>query len=243
MFAIAGETLEPVANSRKLRFGGHDFHIIGEAALFWPEMSALLVADLHLEKGSAFARTGQMLPPYDSLATLQALETLIRESGARRVICLGDNFHDDGGPTRLSGEAALLLRRMMADYRWTWIVGNHDSGLSVEPIVGGEDAEYIAELALGDIILRHDVKSSEDFEISGHFHPKYRISAKGRMQSRRCFVRYGNRLIMPAFGSYAGGMDAGELVRILGEMEGSGEKVDATAIVAHGRGLAQFPLG
>jgi uncharacterized protein len=215
-------------------FSGAEFVVAGEASLFWPAHRALLVADLHLEKASAFAAHGQMLPPYDSLATLEELANLAQRHGASAVWCLGDNFHDDDGEARLDGTAARLLRRMTSVLAWVWIVGNHDPGISAN--WGGTVAN---ELVVDGIHLRHEADRTDPRpEMSGHFHPKYRSIMRGRMVSRRCFVRSGNKLILPAFGALTGGLDADDPVII---NACGGQQSEALVPVA-GRVLA-FPLG
>ena len=187
-----------------LRFAGQNFTVAGQKALFWPARAALIVADLHLEKASWFAGRGQMLPPYDSLATLQRLRVLIEETGARQIWCLGDNFHDDEGSARLEPAARALLAILTAAVDWNWITGNHDATL------GGALGGAICENAeLGGIILRHRADPAETRpELSGHFHPKHRAQSRGRTVSRACFVMGKTRLILPAFGAYTGGMAA-----------------------------------
>ncbi len=190
-----------------LDFGNARFLVAGDAALYWPEQHALLVADLHLEKASSYAAGGQMLPPYDSRATLDGLGGLVHRFGARSVWCLGDNFHDDGGEERLEGEAAAMLRRMTALLDWRWIVGNHDPGLAAN--WGGRVHD---EMIVDGIILRHEAEPHDCRpEISGHFHPKLRQQLRGRLVSRRCFVRSEAKLIMPAFGALTGGLDAEDI--------------------------------
>lgn len=187
-----------------LHFAQNEFVAAGEAALFWPKHRALIVADLHLEKASWFAKGGQMLPPYDSLATLQELASLVVRYDARAVWCLGDNFHDDCGESRLEDAAATLLRRLTDDLDWVWIVGNHDPGIGA--LWGGS---VIDELAVDGIHLRHNANPRDCRpEMSGHYHPKYRQHLRGRLVSRRCFVRSESKLIFPAFGAFTGGLDA-----------------------------------
>lgn len=188
----------------QISFGGSSFELAGEAALYWPARRALLVADLHLEKASSFAIGGQFLPPYDSRATLEELAGLARKYAAQTVYCLGDNFHDDGGEERLEAEAAVLLRRMTASMEWNWIVGNHDPGIAAN--WGGLVCD---ELCVDGILLRHEANPKDARpEMSGHFHPKYRQEIRGRLVSRRCFVRSAGKLILPAFGALTGGLDA-----------------------------------
>ncbi|VAV88296.1 FIG006285: ICC-like protein phosphoesterase [hydrothermal vent metagenome] len=189
-----------------LSFASHLFQIIAPAALYWPSQKALLVADIHLEKASFFARQGQMLPPYDSRATLGELAVLVEKTSAERVFCLGDNYHDEEGEARLESEAAALLERLTKNTEWIWISGNHDR--DVRGLWGGT----ILTKWTGDgLILRHEAGLNPDLpEISGHYHPKLRVPVRGRHVSRRCFVKGRDHLIMPAFGALTGGMAAND---------------------------------
>ena len=185
-------------------FAGETFEATPEGALYWPAQQALLVADLHLEKASWFARVGQFLPPYDSHATLAALAAEVERTGAARLFCLGDSFHDRFGCERLSASARELLTDLTARLDWTWIVGNHDPGFADH--CGGRIEDEVEQCG---IVLRHEaVRGESRPEISGHFHPKLRLHLKGRRVSRRCFVTSATKIIMPAFGSLTGGLDA-----------------------------------
>jgi DNA ligase-associated metallophosphoesterase len=196
-------------------FAAHDFLATADGALFWPSENALLVADLHLEKASWFARLGQFLPPYDSHATLTALARLVETSRATKVYCLGDSFHDRFGCDRLPAAARTLLLDLTKCLDWTWILGNHDPGFADH--CGGRLAE---EETIAGITLRHEaVRGDPSPEISGHFHPKYRVHMRGRNVSRRCFVASATKLILPAFGALTGGLDAAhpEITRKVGD--------------------------
>ena len=213
-------------------FAGETFEATRAGALFWRSEQALLVADLHLEKASWFARFGQFLPPYDSHATLTALAGEVDRTGATRLYCLGDSFHDAFGCERLPGEARELLTSLTARLDWTWIVGNHDPGFADH--CGGRIEE---EVELSGIILRHEaVREEPRAEISGHFHPKLRVHLKGRQVSRRCFVTSPRKIIMPAFGALTGGLDAHhpEILRSVGR--------GAAALVPVSDRLLRFPL-
>ncbi|HEY6048133.1 MAG TPA: ligase-associated DNA damage response endonuclease PdeM [Sphingomicrobium sp.] len=213
-------------------FAGETFHATADGALFWPAREALLVADLHLEKASWFALGGQFLPPYDSHATLSAVAQEVERSRASRLYCLGDSFHDRFGCDRLPTDARELLLDLTSRLDWTWIVGNHDPGFADH--CGGSLAD---EVELGGIVLRHEaVRDDARPEISGHFHPKLRLHLRGRQVSRRCFVRSATKLIMPAFGTLTGGLDAHhpEILRSVGE--------DAAALVPVSNRLLRFPL-
>jgi DNA ligase-associated metallophosphoesterase len=213
-------------------FAGETFVASVDGALFWPAQDALLVADLHLEKASWFARLGQFLPPYDSHATLSGLAGAVERTGATRLYCLGDSFHDAFGCERLPASARALLIDLTSRLDWTWIVGNHDPGFADH--CGGTLAD---EVEIGGIILRHKaVRAEPRPEMSGHFHPKLRISLSGRRVSRRCFVASPTKLILPAFGSLTGGLDAHH-PKI---MESAGN--DAAALVPVANRLLRFPL-
>ncbi|MDD9908212.1 MAG: ligase-associated DNA damage response endonuclease PdeM [Ahrensia sp.] len=170
---------------------------------YWPSEDTLLVADLHLEKGSSFARRGQLLPPYDTMETLNRLDAAIDKWKPQRLVSLGDSFHDAHSHKRLSGEATALLAQMMAGRDWLWISGNHDpeapSGL-------GGDAE--SEISIGGLTLRHEPRvDALPGEIAGHLHPKARLIRRGRHIRRSCFVADRNRMILPSFGAYTGGLN------------------------------------
>ena len=216
----------------RFSFCGHELMALPQGALFWPARRALLVADLHLEKASWFARLGQMLPPYDSIATLADLTALAVSTGAEEIWCLGDSFHDRHGCDRLPARARAMLTALTGATRWTWITGNHDPGFADH--CGGAIVE---EAEVDGLLLRHQADPAElRPELSGHFHPKLRIHHRGRQVSRRCFVATESKLILPAFGSLTGGLDAGhpEIVRAVGPR--------AEALVPVADRLLRFPL-
>jgi DNA ligase-associated metallophosphoesterase len=213
-------------------FAGETFEATAAGALYWRSRQTLLVADLHLEKASWFARLGQFLPPYDSHATLTALAAEVERTGAKRLYCLGDSFHDRFGCERLPASARELLTQLTSQLDWTWIVGNHDPGFADH--CGGKIED---EAVVAGIVLRHEADRDERRpEISGHYHPKLRLHLKGRQVSRRCFVASETKLIMPAFGALTGGLDARhpEILRSVG---GS-----AAALVPVSDRLLRFPL-
>ncbi|MBU6268949.1 MAG: ligase-associated DNA damage response endonuclease PdeM [Sphingomonadales bacterium] len=215
-------------------FSGHELALVGGRALWWPGEQALVLADLHLEKASFYARHGQMLPPYDSRATLQRVADALRATGARRVFCLGDNFHDADGAARLESHAAGMLDALVRATDWVWITGNHDSGP-----VSGVGGTALDELVVAGIALRHQASAAATTpELSGHFHPKLAISARGRRIARPCAVASEHRLILPAFGALTGGMDAADPA-ILAAMQPA-RAIDA--VVAAGERLVRMPL-
>jgi DNA ligase-associated metallophosphoesterase len=216
----------------RFSFCGHELMALPQGALFWPVRRALLVADLHLEKASWFASGGQMLPPYDSIATLADLAAIAAAVGAEEIWCLGDSFHDRHGCDRLPAEARDLLTGLTGATRWTWITGNHDPGFA--DTCGGA---IVDEAEVDGLLLRHEAHPQESRpELSGHFHPKLRISHRGRLVSRRCFVATETKLILPAFGSLTGGLDAHhpEIIRAVGK--------GAEALVPVQDRLLRFPI-
>jgi len=210
-----------------------------QGALFWPARKALLVADLHLEKASWFARRGQMLPPYDSIATLADLTALAVATGAAEIWCLGDSFHDRFGCDRLPERARAMLTALTQEIAWTWIVGNHDAmmGPGAPSFIDRCGGRILEEAEVDGLVLRHEARPGEARpELSGHFHPKLRITHRGRLVSRRCFVATATKLILPAFGSLTGGLDAAhpEIARALG--------APAEALVPVADRLLRFPI-
>jgi hypothetical protein len=174
-------------------------------ALWWAEKRLLAVADLHLEKGSSYAaRTGQMLPPYDTHATLKRLSALAERYEPKTIICLGDNFHDCEGPARLDTQARRAIADLMRRRRFVWIEGNHDADAALS--LGGECAPV---LELAPLVFRHEPArgAAAAGELSGHLHPVARVATRARRLRRRCFVSDGRRCVLPAFGAFTGGLD------------------------------------
>lgn len=175
-------------------------------AAFSPAHSTLVLADLHFEKGSAYARTRQFLPPYDTFNTLERMAQAMARHRPARVIALGDSFHDGGAGERLGAEARDLLEKLTAQAQFVWIAGNHDP----DPPAWLE-GEVAASIRVGGLTFRHAPLSTfEPGEVAGHLHPCASVSKWGRSVRRRCFVSDGLRLILPSFGAYTGGLDVGD---------------------------------
>ncbi len=178
--------------------------------LAWPARRLIVVADLHLEKGSAFAAgpNARFVPPYDTRETLQRLGLALRRWRPARLVALGDSFHDRGGAARLGAEDAALLGRMLEGIETLWVLGNHDP---VAPV--GLPGQAVPEWAEGPVTLRHQARPGPPppgAEISGHFHPKATMATRCGGVTRPCFVTDGRRLLLPAFGAYTGGLDAAD---------------------------------
>jgi len=172
-------------------------------ALYWPDQELLAVADLHLEKGSSYARRGVLLPPYDTAATLERLSRLIDRYAPRVVVALGDSFHDRGGADRLAPDDRAALAALQDARDWIWITGNHDPDPA--PGIGGVFAHHVA---IGPLAFRHQPEADvPEGEIAGHLHPAARVSTRARAIRRRCFAADARSMVMPAFGAYAGGLN------------------------------------
>ncbi len=171
-------------------------------AAYWHAEKLLIVADLHLEKSSCFARHGQLLPPYDSERTLKRLKTVVEKYQPQTIIALGDSFHDNQASLQLSETNRQLLEDIITHHEMIWIAGNHDD----------EKTEFAGqwthEIRIGSLLFRHEpLAGTQKGEIAGHLHPALRISRRGMSVRRFCFASDGNRMILPAFGAYAGGLD------------------------------------
>jgi hypothetical protein len=192
---------DPAAYGAEITIAGTTLLADCDGAVHWPQEGVLMLADLHLEKGSSFARRGVLLPPYDTAATLSRVARLVVRYAPRLVIALGDSFHDDGGAARLSAPDRAALIAIQRGRDWMWIKGNHDPAPPLD--VGGSSSDV---LAIGALSFRHQPTGAVG-EIAGHLHPVARVSGRGRTISRRCFASDGSRLVMPAIGAYAGGLN------------------------------------
>lgn len=183
-------------------FSGAELVALPSGALHWPSENMLVVSDLHLGKSDRIARrAGQMLPPYETIDTLARLETDLDRTGARHVICLGDSFDDLEAGASLTDDISDWITRLIAGREWVWIEGNHDPGPL--PLGGSHRAQITRE----PLRFRHIAETAASAgEVSGHFHPKASLTAKGRVMTRPCFLYDQTRLILPAFGTYTGGL-------------------------------------
>ena len=172
-------------------------------AAFWPAERTLVFSDIHFEKGSSLARWGTFLPPYDTRTTLKRMAALIACYEPARVIALGDSFHDRDAADRLDAEERAMLASFVCRTDWIWIEGNHDP--QPPAWLGGT---VTGEIAVGGLVFRHEPSAEpQQGEIAGHLHPCATVSLRGRSLRRRCFAADETRLVMPAFGAYAGGLD------------------------------------
>jgi DNA ligase-associated metallophosphoesterase len=184
-----------------MRFAGHNFEALPSGALHWPAQRTLLVADLHLEKLSSYARRGSFLPPYDTSMTLKRLADDLERTGATEVIALGDSFHRDEGTSTLLDTDRLRLAALMGKAHWTWISGNHDPSPHA---LGGT---WVADVSRAGLVFEHKPRRGTPGLLAGHLHPAARVAADGRSVRRPCFVHDGSTFILPAYGSSTGSIN------------------------------------
>ncbi|MFT3989180.1 ligase-associated DNA damage response endonuclease PdeM [Aestuariivirga sp.] len=192
-----------MSRSHRITLSGLDFIPDLSGALYAPEFRTLLVADLHLEKGSSLARRGVHLPPYDTRESLKQLLAVIALVKPERLVFLGDSFHDGKARERISADDLATLRAITQSHATIWITGNHDPAPPAD--IGGVIA---SEIALGPVTLRHEPRAlaQDENEIAGHLHPAAAIAQRGMRIRCRCFIANGRRIVMPAFGSYTGAL-------------------------------------
>lgn len=202
----AAPRLDPadvLAGPALVRLAGAAVRFDPSGALHWPDAGLVVVADLHLEKGSSHARRRRFLPPYDTRATLAALEAVLARLAPRRVIALGDSFHDKAAEDRLAPDDAARLARLVDAHDWIWVAGNHDPAPPAR--LGGARAEAVE---IGGLVFRHEpTLGAADGEVAGHLHPAARVGGAGRVVRRRAFACDGLRCVLPAFGAFTGGLD------------------------------------
>jgi DNA ligase-associated metallophosphoesterase len=188
-------------NGYNFTLAGAQLTALSSGALWWGDQRLLCVSDLHLGKSERIARRGgATLPPYDTRDTLTRLAADLAICHAQVVVCLGDSFDDLGAALALPEEEQLWITRLQAGRRWVWIEGNHDPG----PVdLGGS---HLAELPVPPLTFRHIAQDGASGEVSGHYHPKAAVTVKGRNISRPSFLFDSDRLILPAYGTYTGGL-------------------------------------
>ncbi|MBV9992008.1 MAG: ligase-associated DNA damage response endonuclease PdeM [Alphaproteobacteria bacterium] len=175
-------------------------------AAWWPGQETLVFADIHFEKGSSYAMRGALLPPYDTRTTLRRMGDVVARRRPKRIVALGDSFHDRQAADRLDAEERAALSALGRAADWVWITGNHDP--APPAWLGGT---VVDEIKLGRLVFRHEPGAMfQPGEIAGHLHPVTTVTRRGRSLRRRCFVSDGRRMVLPAFGAYAGGLDLWE---------------------------------
>ena len=186
---------------KTINFNNHKFQISNEGILFWFDKQIAIISDLHLEKGSSFSYSGQFLPPYDSEETLKKLSKGIKNHNIKKVILLGDTFHDKNAFNRMSEKAFFLFNSLIKKYEVIFILGNHENKLKIDHI------NFLNEYVIDDIHFIHQALQKSIFQISGHFHPVATIKSSIKKITAKCFLHTNNHIILPSFGTYTGGLN------------------------------------
>lgn len=187
--------------NKTLTFGGSSFLPDASGALFWPNEETLLVADLHFEKASHFAEKGYHLPPYDSMETLARLRNVMTVFSPRRVIALGDSWHDIFAPNRMADADAQNLKDLTNTANFIWISGNHDP----KPTRFGA---HVPDYEAGGMRFVHEAtQRAAAPTFCGHYHPKVRVRLKRASKALPCFAVYDQVCVLPSFGAFTGGLD------------------------------------
>jgi DNA ligase-associated metallophosphoesterase len=199
----------------RIPFAGHELVLDGSGVLYWPDEQLLVASDLHFEKGSFLAQHGSIIPPYDTLDTLERLEQIINRYQPKRLVLLGDSFHDRHAWERLDATLRLRLEQMVNTVEQVfWIEGNHDIGLDV-------GYRLTSQLHVRDMLFTHDHVPDAMHQVIGHYHPRTLVKLGSHKVGARCFVVTNTCIIMPAFGSYTGGLDI--MHPAIREIAGEGE--------------------
>ncbi len=156
---------------------------------------------MHLEKGSSYAETGQLIPPFDSEATLNKLIYSMKINKINKIILLGDTFHDEGALERMDLKSQGLLRYILDNYNVIFILGNHENKMKLEKIT------FYHDYVIDNIHFTHEAKLNNQYQVSGHFHPVASVKVGSKKITEKCLIHSKNHLILPSFGTFTGGLN------------------------------------
>ena len=185
----------------KITFLNNKFYLDNSGILIWPKYEIAIVSDLHLEKASSYAKSGQFVPPYDSEETLSKLFLKLEKYKSKKLILLGDTFHDKDAQHRLSDTSKNLFKKLVINYKTILITGNHDPDLNIDKV------ERFIEYKIDHINFIHKAIKNKNSQISGHFHPSISLKITEKQIRGKCLIHNENIMILPAFGSLTGGLD------------------------------------
>jgi len=186
---------------KTFEFKGHEFSISLDGILFWLDKKIAIISDLHLEKGSSFASGGQLVPPYDSLETLNKLLESLEKNQVKELILLGDTFHDDQAIERMSSDVIALLKSIIDKYKVIFIRGNHDNKLRMDDMI------FYEQYKLDGIHFIHEASKKNFYQITGHFHPVASLKVNSKKIITKCLIHSDNLMILPSYGHYTGGLN------------------------------------
>jgi len=184
-----------------INFNNHEFKINNDGVLFWLEKKIAIVSDLHLEKGSSFASSGQFVPPFDSEETLKKLINFLKTHEVQTIILLGDTFHDRGALNRMSSKVKSIFDSLVENYEIIFVLGNHENKMKSAFI------KFYERYIVDDIHFLHEAVLEKKYQISGHFHPVASLKINSKQITEKCLIHSENHIIMPAFGEFTGGLN------------------------------------
>jgi len=184
-----------------INFNNHEFKINNDGILFWLEKKIAIVSDLHLEKGSSFASSGQFIPPFDSEETLKKLINFVKTHEVQTIILLGDTFHDRGALNRMSSKVKSIFDSLVENYEIIFVLGNHENKMKSAFI------KFYEHYIVDDIHFLHEAVLEKKYQISGHFHPVASLKINSKKITEKCLIHSENHIIMPAFGEFTGGLN------------------------------------
>jgi hypothetical protein len=184
-----------------INFNNHEFKINNDGILFWLEKKIAIISDLHLEKGSSFASSGQFIPPYDSEETLKKLINFLKTHEVQTIILLGDTFHDRGALNRMSSKVKSIFDSLVENYEIIFVLGNHENKMKSAFI------KFYERYIVDDIHFLHEAVLEKKYQISGHFHPVASLKINSKQITEKCLIHSENHIIMPAFGEFTGGLN------------------------------------
>lgn len=184
-----------------INFNNHEFKINNDGVLFWLEKKIAIVSDLHLEKGSSFASSGQFIPPFDSEETLKKLINFVKTHEVKIIILLGDTFHDRGALNRMSSKVKSIFDSLVENYEIIFVLGNHENKMKSAFI------KFYERYIVDDIHFLHEAVLEKKYQISGHFHPVASLKINSKQITEKCLIHSENHIIMPAFGEFTGGLN------------------------------------
>ena len=192
-------------SNRTIDFAGRKMILHPSGSIFWPDQATLIVGDLHFEKASWYHSSGQFLPPFDSSETLKKLETVMSEFLPKRLILLGDVFHDNYAWHRMVQTDKERLTKLLKRTETIYVNGNHDPKATLPSQFSG------LIYTVAGVTFRHVMDANEKGpEISAHFHPVAIVKYRGARIRRACFVCKKNRILLPAFGALTGGLNVND---------------------------------
>ena len=193
--------------SIKKNIRGERFIFDKSGSIFLENLKTLIFSDLHLGKSLSFADHGNLIPPFDLDETLLNLKNIIERYKPKRLISLGDSFHENKSIQKMKRKYVYIINNLLRKVDITWIEGNHDSNLLFKDKIQGNFKNFYKLKNFKFVHSKSLIDEVNLFEFSGHYHPKITLKFNGVNYSYKCFILTDNFCILPSFGTYTGGLD------------------------------------